>query len=176
MKGTLLTQLAHEYDLIEEKIAQAQRFAEGGQDTLTDLQHKREVANARHAQAERARDMTREKETLGAELAWAHVANKQSELNEVNAKLSKAKAHLRQVDQKLEELHIQHGNADGAVQAAEAQLPDQQERRALEEEKANLNAEIKRISREIQEYKVRRCRCRSPRADRRADRAEGHEP
>ncbi|KZV79853.1 P-loop containing nucleoside triphosphate hydrolase protein [Exidia glandulosa HHB12029] len=106
MKGTLLTQLAHEYELIDEKIAQAQRFAEGGKETLADLQQKREAANARYAQAERARDMEREKEQLGAELAWAHVAGKQAELNEVNQKLSKAQAHLRQVDQKLEELRV----------------------------------------------------------------------
>ena len=106
MKGTLLTQLAHEYELIDEKIAQAQRFAEGGKETLADLQHKRKVANERYAQAERAREMERENDVLGGELAWAHVAGKQAELNEVNQKLSKAQAHLRALDQKLEDLRV----------------------------------------------------------------------
>lgn len=106
MKATLLTQLAHEYELIAEKIAQAQRFAEGGRETLADLEQKREAANARYAQAERARDMEGKKEQLGAELAWAHVAGKQTELNDINQKLSNAQAHLRRADHKLEESRV----------------------------------------------------------------------
>ncbi|KZV95368.1 P-loop containing nucleoside triphosphate hydrolase protein [Exidia glandulosa HHB12029] len=154
MKATLLTQLAHEYELIDEKIAQAQRFAEGGRETLADLEQKRDAANARYAQAERARDMEGKKEQLGAELAWAHVAAKQTELNEINQKLSNAQAHLRRVDHKLERLRLRHNLAEAAVRAAESDLPDQEERAALEEEKVRLNDEAKRITREIQEYKT----------------------
>ncbi|EJD41896.1 P-loop containing nucleoside triphosphate hydrolase protein [Auricularia subglabra TFB-10046 SS5] len=154
MKGTLLTQLAQEYELIDEKIAQAQRFADGGKDVLVDLQGKRELANARYAQAERARDMEREKEQLGAELAWAHVAAKQADLEEVNQRLSRAKGRLRQIDQKLEEMRIEHGMAEGRVRAAEAELPDPDERRELEAEKADLNKQIRSIGAEIREYQA----------------------
>ena len=109
MKGTLLTHLAHEYELIDEKIAQAQRFAEGGKETLADLQHKREVANARYAQAERARkeaaetlaEASRMKESVMTRLVIEHYQLK-GEHDALKGELARVKDANRALHEKLQ--------------------------------------------------------------------------
>ncbi|KAH7100786.1 P-loop containing nucleoside triphosphate hydrolase protein [Auriculariales sp. MPI-PUGE-AT-0066] len=152
MKGTLLTQLAAEYDLIEEKIAHAQRFAEGGMEIMLELQQRRDATKARYDQAQKARTMHEEREVLKIELAWAHVAVKEDQHSEVAKKLSAARARARKTDTKLEELQQAHDHAEAMLRAAELELPDSDERRSIEDEKMQLAKQMKDIQTELREF------------------------
>jgi len=152
MRGTLLTQLAAEYDLIEEKIAHAMRFAEGGSEILRELQYKRDAAVARHETAQRARGMEHEQNALNAELAWAHVAAKHADHTELAKKFSAARARMRKLDTTLGEFQATHDHMEAMLRAAELELPEENDRKALEGEKATIGKQIKGISVELREF------------------------
>ena len=77
MRGTQLTQLSEEYDLLHENITQTSRVLQQKKQAIPDLRTAFREATLRFEEASKAREQKRKADELKKEMAWAHVAAKE---------------------------------------------------------------------------------------------------
>jgi chromosome segregation ATPase len=77
LRGTQLTQLSEEYDLLHENITQTSRVLAQKKQAIPDLRTAFKEATLRFEEASKAREQKRKADELKKEMAWAHVAAKE---------------------------------------------------------------------------------------------------
>ncbi|RPD77418.1 P-loop containing nucleoside triphosphate hydrolase protein [Lentinus tigrinus ALCF2SS1-7] len=80
LKGTQLSQLSEEYQTCMENISQTAKVLKRKAEVIPDLEDQYNEAQQRFEEAERAREQRHRADELKKELAWAHVAAKEQEL------------------------------------------------------------------------------------------------
>ncbi|KAH9925422.1 P-loop containing nucleoside triphosphate hydrolase protein [Epithele typhae] len=91
LKGTQLSQLSEEYQTCMENISQTAKILKRKAEVLPGLEDSYEEARTRYEEAKKAREQRHKADELKKELAWAHVATKEAELQKQLVEVEKAK-------------------------------------------------------------------------------------
>ncbi|CAG8444247.1 9168_t:CDS:10 [Diversispora eburnea] len=162
MKGTQLTQLSEDYELIRESIDTTQNIIKNKKEVLPYLHKQAREAEARFKDMEKARELEVLVSSLKDQIAWAQVEEKEKEVVDaeknlqrvsrrivtVQANLDKEKMELDKINAAITELEQQYN------QHVEAAQPLQNRKKELQtriREKTNQLREISADEREINE-------------------------
>ncbi|CAG8723013.1 11983_t:CDS:10, partial [Racocetra persica] len=102
MKGTQLTQLSEDYELIRESIETTQNIIKHKKEVLPDLLRAAKDAEAKYKDMEKARELEVMVSNLKDQMAWAQVEEKEQEVTEAETNLLKARRRLPSVQANLE--------------------------------------------------------------------------
>ncbi|KAF7768000.1 hypothetical protein Agabi119p4_7243 [Agaricus bisporus var. burnettii] len=103
MKGTQLQQLSDEYSITLENVRSTSKILEQKKEAIPDLRAAAQEAKRRFDEAENARKQKAKQDDLKKEMAWAHVQNKQDELQqkELQANLDEATENFTEHEEAL---------------------------------------------------------------------------
>src|SRR4051794_41002861 len=102
MKGTQLTQLSEDYELIRESIETTQNIIKCKKEVLPDLHKEAKEAEAKYKDMQRARELELTVASLKNQMAWAQVEEKEQEVIDAEKNLQKAMKRLPGLQTKLE--------------------------------------------------------------------------
>ncbi|WFD34498.1 RNA helicase [Malassezia cuniculi] len=100
LRGTQLSQLAHEYELIQSNIQRMRRALARSQDVLPELEQAAREANAKWQLIEQARAEQEKLDSLKDELVWSQVIAKEKELAAVAETLARSQTKLEALERK----------------------------------------------------------------------------
>lgn len=144
LRGTQLTQLAQEYELIQTNIQRMRRAMTLTEDTLPDLERAAREANAQWQEIEQTRRAQEKLDALKEELVWSQVIAKERELAAVAERLERARAKLGALERRRDEDAAQAASLDDVVAELELRSRESHEREAqLKEQRAHVLAQIK---------------------------------
>ncbi|CCU99378.1 unnamed protein product [Malassezia sympodialis ATCC 42132] len=144
LRGTQLTQLAQEYELIQTNIQRMRRAMTLTEDALPDLERAARDANARWQEIEQMRRAQEKLDALKEELVWSQVIAKEKELAGVAEKLERTRAKLGALERRRGDDAAQAASLDDVVAELELRSRESHEREAqLKEHRARVLAEIK---------------------------------
>jgi structural maintenance of chromosomes protein 6 len=106
LRGTQLSQLSEEYEICSENITQTHRIIEQKKEAIPDLQAAFKDASTRFNEAKKARELKDRVSGLKKELAWAHVAGKQAELEDKVTELANLENGLPEFTRKVDEARV----------------------------------------------------------------------
>src|ERR1043165_8964967 len=102
MKGTQLTQLSEDYELIRESIETTQNIIKHKKEVVPDLLKEAKEAEARYKDMQKARELELTVASLKNQMAWAQVEEKEQEVVEAEKNLQRATRRLQNLQAKLE--------------------------------------------------------------------------
>ncbi|KIK94055.1 hypothetical protein PAXRUDRAFT_479126 [Paxillus rubicundulus Ve08.2h10] len=106
LRGTQLSQLSEEYDTCLDNINQTKKVLHQKKQVIPDLRVAFKEASARFQEASKAREQRHKASELKKELAWAHVASKQEEMEAKFDDLAKAQRRLPRIEAELETAEV----------------------------------------------------------------------
>ena len=106
MKGTLLGQLRDQYNVIEGKIADAERTAQRTKQAVGELETRLQAVEALYAKEQRTEELKSRINDLQEKLVWAHIAEKEREVTGAYAVLAAAQSSLRTAQQESEVSYV----------------------------------------------------------------------
>lgn len=146
LRGTQLTQLAQEYELIQTNIQRMRRAMTLTEDALPDLERAAREANAKWQEIEQNRRAQEKLDALKEELVWSQVIAKEKELAGVAEKLERARAKLGALERRRDDDAKQAASLDDVVADLELRSRESHEREAqLKEQRAQVLAQIKEL-------------------------------
>ncbi|KAG6377141.1 P-loop containing nucleoside triphosphate hydrolase protein [Boletus reticuloceps] len=119
LRGTQLSQLSEEYDTCLDNINQTKKLLYQKKQVLPDLRAAFKEATARFQEASKAREQRFKADELKKELAWAHVAAKQGEMEAKFEELAKAERRLPRIEAELQTAESQFQLASQEVERYE---------------------------------------------------------
>ncbi|RIA90797.1 P-loop containing nucleoside triphosphate hydrolase protein [Glomus cerebriforme] len=102
MKGTQLTQLSEDYELIRESIETTRNIIKYKKEALPDLFKEAKEAEVKYKDMRRARELELTVTSLKNQMAWAQVEEKEQEVVDAERNLQKAMRRLPGLQAKLE--------------------------------------------------------------------------
>ncbi|KII86908.1 hypothetical protein PLICRDRAFT_164325 [Plicaturopsis crispa FD-325 SS-3] len=124
LRGTQLSQLSEEYDTCLENITQTAKVLSQKKEAIPDLRHAFREATTRFEEASKAREQRHRADELKKELAWAHVATKQLEMEKKIEEVAKAERRLPKIRESLEQAEAEFQAASEAVERFEQEHHD----------------------------------------------------
>lgn len=106
LRGTQLSQLSEEYQTCLESIQSMQKTVKRKSEGLPDLEEALEDAMSRFEEARKAREQRHKADDLKKELAWAHVASKEAELNTRMAEAARLAKRLPRIKKDMQEAQV----------------------------------------------------------------------
>ncbi|CAG8453598.1 23060_t:CDS:10 [Dentiscutata erythropus] len=163
MKGTQLTQLSEDYELIRESIETTQNIIKHKKEVLPDLLRAAKDAEARYKDMQKARELELTVAGLKDQMAWAQVEEKEQEVAESEANLLKARRRLPTVQARLDQEQAKFDEINLVISELEQRLhehatitqPLQNRKKELQiqvKEKAKQLREIHKEEREINDF------------------------
>lgn len=144
LRGTQLTQLAQEYELIQTNIQRMKRAMALSEDVLPDLEREAREANARWQQVEQARVEQEKLDALKEELVWSQVIAKEKELGALAEQLETARAKVAAMEKKRDEEAQRATGLDETVAELETRNREQNEREVqLQQQRAEILHELR---------------------------------
>ncbi|WFD31681.1 RNA helicase [Malassezia sp. CBS 17886] len=119
LRGTQLSQLAQEYELIQTNVQRMKRAMARTEDLLPDLEREAREANAKWELVEQARAEQEKLNSLKDELVWSQVIAKEQELAAQAEKLERARAKEGALQQKRDAEQAQATALDTEIAALE---------------------------------------------------------
>ena len=102
MKGTQLTQLSEDYELIRESIDTTQNIIKHKKEVIPDLLKEAKEAEAKYKDMQRARELELTVSSLKKQMAWAQVEEKEQDVSDAERNLQRAMKRLPGLQAKLE--------------------------------------------------------------------------
>ncbi|KAG2151338.1 P-loop containing nucleoside triphosphate hydrolase protein [Suillus clintonianus] len=115
LRGTQLSQLSEEYDACLDNINQTKKVLHQKKQVLPDLRATFKEASVRFEEASKAREQRCKVDELKKELAWAHVAAKQAEMEAKLGEVAKAERRLPKIEAEMKTAESQFQLASDAV-------------------------------------------------------------
>jgi len=112
LRGTQLTQLANEYEVVKTNIAKIKSVVERKKQVLPDLETRAREATARYDTIQKRREQAEKLETYRNTYVWAQVAAKEDELEGVVNTIVKAEDKLKKQEGKLAESEVRFQSVD----------------------------------------------------------------
>lgn len=103
MKGTLLRQLKEEYGQILDNTNKTSAMAAQKNKVVKELQAAYVETEARYEKAKNLQEAAEKLDVLKAELAWAHIKEKEADLSKSVVETENAKGRRKQIEDKVEE-------------------------------------------------------------------------
>lgn len=116
LRGTQLSQLSEEYDACLDNINQTKKVLHQKKQVLPDLRATFKEASVRFEEASKAREQRCKVDELKKELAWAHVAAKQAEMEAKLGEVAKAERRLPKIEAEMKTAESQFRLASDAVE------------------------------------------------------------
>ncbi|KAG1884988.1 P-loop containing nucleoside triphosphate hydrolase protein [Suillus subluteus] len=116
LRGTQLSQLSEEYDACLDNINQTKKVLHQKKQVLPDLRATFKEASVRFEEASKAREQRCKVDELKKELAWAHVAAKQAEMEAKLGEVAKAERRLPKIEAEMKTAESQFQLASDAVE------------------------------------------------------------
>lgn len=137
LRGTQLTQLAQEYELIQTNIQRMKRAMAATEDILPDLEREAREANAQWQLVEQARAEQEKLNGLKDELVWSQVIAKEADLSAAVEALERARAKRTALQRKADEDKARADTLDEQITALEKRSGECSTREhTLEEQRA----------------------------------------
>ncbi|OJA17188.1 hypothetical protein AZE42_00230 [Rhizopogon vesiculosus] len=124
LRGTQLSQLSEEYDTCLDNINQTKKVLHQKKQVLPDLRATFKEASVRFEEASKAREQRFKVDELKKELAWAHVAAKQTELQKQVDEVAKAQRRLPKIEAEMQTAESQFKLASDAVEQFEREFSE----------------------------------------------------
>ncbi|CAG8528894.1 39994_t:CDS:10 [Gigaspora margarita] len=152
MKGTQLTQLSEDYELIRESIETTQNIIKHKKDVLPDLHRAAKDAEARYKDMQKARELELIVSGLKDQIAWAQVEEKEQEVAEAEANLLKAKRRLPTVQARLEQEQTRFDEINLTISELEQRLHEHATiTQPLQNRKKELQMQVKEKTKQLRE-------------------------
>ncbi|KAG1822914.1 P-loop containing nucleoside triphosphate hydrolase protein [Suillus subaureus] len=116
LRGTQLSQLSEEYDACLDNINQTKKVLHQKKQVLPDLRATFKEASVRFEEASKAREQRCKVDELKKELAWAHVAAKQAEMEAKLGEVAKQERRLPKIETEMKAAESQFQLASDAVE------------------------------------------------------------
>lgn len=142
LKGTLLTQLKEEYDLIRENCSKTKAVLGKKKENIEELEMRYKDAEARHQKAQNLADAQDAIRELKREMAWAHVADKEGEFSQAVSKTTRERQRLDQIKEKLEEAQKLVSETSEKINDAETRMRQADSPEELKRQHDELNASL----------------------------------
>ncbi|PKI84171.1 Smc6p [Malassezia vespertilionis] len=144
LRGTQLTQLAQEYEMIQVNIQRMKRVLARTQEVLPDLEHEAREANARWRLVEQARREQDKLNSLKDELVWSQVIAKEQQLAQAAEDLERERTKHRALQRKQEEDRKRASALDERIASLEQRNTESSEREThLQEQRAAVMHTVK---------------------------------
>ncbi|KAG9315735.1 P-loop containing nucleoside triphosphate hydrolase protein [Chiua virens] len=124
LRGTQLSQLSEEYDTCLLNINQTKKLLHQKKQILPDLRQTFKEATSRFQEASKAREQRAKADSLKKELAWAHVAAKQEEMEGKLEDLAKAQRRVEKIEAELQTVESKFQLASSEVECFEKEHTD----------------------------------------------------
>ncbi|KAI6027610.1 P-loop containing nucleoside triphosphate hydrolase protein [Pisolithus microcarpus] len=124
LRGTQLSQLSEEYDSCLAHVNQARKILHQKKQALPELRATLKEATIRFEEASKAREQRHKADELKKELAWAHVAAKQHEMEAKFQEVAKAQQRLPKIQDKVDHAEAQFKQASDEVERYEGEFAD----------------------------------------------------
>ncbi|KAI6147159.1 P-loop containing nucleoside triphosphate hydrolase protein [Pisolithus tinctorius] len=124
LRGTQLSQLSEEYDLCLAHVNQTRKILHQKKQALPELRAAFKEATVRFEEASKAREQRHKADELKKELAWAHVAAKQHEMEAKFQEVAKAQQRLPRIQEKVDGAEAQFKAASDEVERLEREFAD----------------------------------------------------
>ncbi|KAG1745864.1 P-loop containing nucleoside triphosphate hydrolase protein [Suillus paluster] len=124
LRGTQLSQLSEEYDTCLDNINQTKKVLHQKKQVLPDLRAAFKEASVRFEEASKAREQRCKVDELKKELAWAHVAAKQTEMEAKLGEVAKAERRLPKIEAEMKTAESQFQLASDAVEQFEKEYSE----------------------------------------------------
>ena len=144
LRGTQLSQLAHEYELIQSNIQRMRRALGRVQEVLPELEQEAREANAKWQLVEQARAEQEKLDGLKDELVWSQVIAKEGELAAAAESLARGQTKLAALERKRADDAERAAALDGEITALEQRSREYGEREAGLAERRTAAAEAAR--------------------------------
>ena len=155
LRGTQLTQLAQEYELIQTNIQRMKRAMVTTEELLPDLEREAREANAKWQLVEQARAEQEKLNSLKDELVWSQVIAKETELADAVEALVRARAKHEALQRKCEADRERGAALDAQIAALEQRNGECNEReRTLGEQRATEVQAMKTFRAELASIKA----------------------
>ncbi|KAF8551706.1 P-loop containing nucleoside triphosphate hydrolase protein [Imleria badia] len=173
LRGTQLSQLSEEYDTCLDNINQTKKLLHQKKQILPDLRATFKEATSRFQEASKAREQRFKADELKKELAWAHVAAKQGEMEakfedlakaerrlpRIEAEVQTAESQFRLASQEVERYEKEHSEL-GNIDHLNAQRNELQEKMRVNKNKLSdfrndqndMNTSLTALNRSIKDY------------------------
>lgn len=102
LRGTQLSQLSEEYELALENITKTAKLLSVKKEALPDLRARLREVTARYEEAAKAREQKKKVDDLKKELAWAHVAGKELQLDKKVQEAAKLARRLPKIEESIQ--------------------------------------------------------------------------
>ncbi|KAF9221585.1 P-loop containing nucleoside triphosphate hydrolase protein [Gyrodon lividus] len=160
LRGTQLSQLSEEYDTCLDNINQTKKVLHQKKQVIPDLRATFKEASARFQEASKAREQRYKADELKKELAWAHVAAKQEEMETKFDELGKAQRRLPRIEAELETAESQFRLASEEVERYEKEHAglgnidhlNAQRNELQEKMRKAMNSSLTALNRSIKDY------------------------
>ncbi|KAK7048559.1 p-loop containing nucleoside triphosphate hydrolase protein [Favolaschia claudopus] len=143
LRGTQLSQLSEEYDTCLANITTTTKVLTQKKEAIPDLKAAFREASTRFEEAARAREQKKKVDELKKELAWAHVAAKEQELQVAVEKAAREGQRVPKIKGNLEKVEADIAANDEEVMQLEHDLEALGDRQDLQDKKNAISAEIK---------------------------------
>ncbi|KAL4080728.1 P-loop containing nucleoside triphosphate hydrolase protein [Scleroderma citrinum] len=124
LRGTQLSQLSEEYDSCLAQINQSKRILHQKKQALPELRAAFKEATARFQEASKAREQRHKADELKKELAWAHVAAKQQEMEAKFEDVAKAQRRLPKIEAGLNAAEARFKEATDEIERLEKEIAE----------------------------------------------------
>ena len=154
LKGTLLTQLKEEYDVIDENCNKITTVLRKKQGSISQLETRYRDAESRYQKAQNLADAEMAIDKLKREMAWAHVAEKEQELSDIISKSTRERERLAKVQEKLEEARQHLDETSNKLNDAETRIRQEDSPDELRQQRDLLNGELSTGKTDLRKAKV----------------------
>ncbi|RUP50873.1 hypothetical protein BC936DRAFT_137276, partial [Jimgerdemannia flammicorona] len=155
MKGTQLTQLCEDYEIIRESIATTKAIITRKKTMLPELEREAREARTKLKDMQEAHQLNKRLEDLKKECCWAQIKMKEEEVEKAEQNKLKAQNKVREIDAKLAEERQKLEDVKQEITGLENQLPAQAAAaRPIQDEKRQLLEGMKERRRQLTEYNV----------------------
>jgi len=156
LRGTQLTQLAQEYELIQTNIQRMKRAIALTEDILPELERDAREANAKWRLIEQARAEQEKLDALKEELVWSQVIAKEKVRASLEEKLEHARMKQSAIQQRRDEDALRAKGLDDTVSEYEARSRESNEREIhLKEQRAQVTHTVKEYRASLLALKTR---------------------
>ncbi|KAH7920482.1 P-loop containing nucleoside triphosphate hydrolase protein [Leucogyrophana mollusca] len=152
LRGTQLSQLSDEYDTCLENINQTKKVLHQKRQVIPDLEATFKEVSIRFNEANKAREQRFKADELKKELAWAHVAAKQEEMEAKLLDVAKLKRRLPKIQAEVNTAKSQFQLASEEVGRYEAELGELGNIDHLNTQRHDLNEKMRVNKRQLSNY------------------------
>ncbi|CAG8667424.1 7434_t:CDS:2, partial [Paraglomus occultum] len=151
MKGTQLTQLSEDYELIRESIESIHNIMKRKKELLPELLKEAKDAEMKYKEMQKARELEVTVPRLKNEMAWAQVDEIEDQVEEAARQVDRAKLRLPAVEVELTKATADLQEVNEAISGLERQIHEQAEAaQPLQDKKKEIADAIKENRRQLQ--------------------------